>query len=380
MNQAVQVLPHQEITRYDDEIDLFELVSSIWQKKNIIASITFVATMLAALVAFKLPTTWESSTKIYKAESSDLTDLNIVWSLLNNDETANPVTPGITYSHFYRALSSPKVQWKAFSSSGLEAKALEDVITSKQEQAVNAAWIRFTDLLVIERSDEDKKHVNPVAFTKISFQSDDQKFSAQLINDYLLPEAYTYARELLLSNLESDRSRKLVRVDRQIAEIETQFIESNQTREIAIKDALAVAKAGNIEQSDNLNLSRTLGDKSFMLGTRILNEQLNIQQKEINRYQFFSRNDKYLEDKRPYLPAVASILIGDRQRISGLDLSNLQWNSVSQDLPALVPAAPIKPKKSLIVALGLILGLMVGVFTALIKTAVEKRRVSLTAL
>ena len=375
MNQAVQVLSPQKIVRYDDDIDLFELAASIWQKKSLIATVTLAVTLTAVLVAFKIPPTWESSTKIYKADSSDLTELNIIWGLLNNDETANPISPGITYSHFYRALTSPKVQWQVFYSSGLEAKARENYPVSEQEQAVNSAWEGFTEALVIERSDEDKKHVSPVTFTKISYQSDDQKLSAQLINDHLLPAAQAYTRKLLLSNLESDRSRKLEKIDRQIAEIETRFIESNQTKEIAIRDALAVAKAGNIEQSDNLNLSRTLGDKSFMLGTRILKEQLSIQQAEINRYQFFSRDPK-AGDTRPYLPSVASILIGDRQRVAGLDLKNLQWDSVSQDLPALVPASPIKPKKALIVALGLILGLMAGVFAALIKTAVEKRAVS----
>ena len=378
MNQAVQILPSQELTRHDDDIDLFELISSIWKKKSIVAAIMIAATMLSALIGFVSPEVWESSTNIYKADSSDLTDLNITWGLLNNDETANPISPEMTYSHFYRALTSPKVQWQVFSSSGLEAKARKGLPAVRQEQAVNSAWQGFIKSLIIERSDENKEYVSPVAYTAVSYRSDNPKFSAQLINDYLLPAAQAYTRKLLLSNLESDRSRKLEKIDRQIAEIETRFIESNQTREIAIRDALAVAKAGNIEQSDNLNLSRTLGDKSFMLGTRILKEQLSIQQAEINRYQFFSRGHK-AGDTRPYLPSVASILIGDRQRVAGLDLKNLQWNSVSQDLPALVPASPITPKKALIVILGLVLGLMAGVLAALIKTAVEKRAVSKVA-
>src|SRR5690606_35050955 len=50
---------------------------------------------------------------------------------------------------------------------------------------------------------------------------------------------------------------------------------------------------------------------------------------------------------------------------SGLDLN--QMRLVRVDQPAVDPLAPISPKRALIVALGLILGGMLGVFAALLR-------------
>ena len=57
-----------------------------------------------------------------------------------------------------------------------------------------------------------------------------------------------------------------------------------------------------------------------------------------------------------------------------LDFSNLDLVRIDQ--PAIQPAKPIKPKKILIMSLGLILGGMLGVFIALVRGMLAKRRES----
>jgi chain length determinant protein (polysaccharide antigen chain regulator) len=47
---------------------------------------------------------------------------------------------------------------------------------------------------------------------------------------------------------------------------------------------------------------------------------------------------------------------------------------VRVDQIAEVPVSPVKPKKALIVAVAAVLGLMLGVFIALIRQAVKKRK------
>lgn len=49
-------------------------------------------------------------------------------------------------------------------------------------------------------------------------------------------------------------------------------------------------------------------------------------------------------------------------------------NLVRIDQVAVEPTSPIKPKKSLIVALGIVLGGMLGVFAALIRSMIRKRK------
>jgi len=55
-----------------------------------------------------------------------------------------------------------------------------------------------------------------------------------------------------------------------------------------------------------------------------------------------------------------------------LDDSNV--SVVEIDETAEVPTTPIKPKKSLIVAVGIVLGGMLGVFAALIRSMIRKRK------
>ena len=58
-------------------------------------------------------------------------------------------------------------------------------------------------------------------------------------------------------------------------------------------------------------------------------------------------------------------------------MDNNQVAVATIDELAEVPVKPIKPKKSLIVAIGALLGGMLGIFIALIKAAIRKRKLQL---
>jgi len=61
-------------------------------------------------------------------------------------------------------------------------------------------------------------------------------------------------------------------------------------------------------------------------------------------------------------------------RLKSLEVDMDKLNLVRIDQVAVEPANPIKPKKSLIVALGIVLGGMLGVFAALIRSMIRKRK------
>ena len=372
MNKAVQTL--SDVSRYqDDEIDLFELGANLWRKKATIITVAALITVAAAVMAFMLPKSWESKTQVYQVNAYELAELNSAWGLITSDETANLINPQSTFDSYYRHLTSPKILWQVFEQSGLKQMVLAE--PNAGDAQVNSAWDQFQENLSIERSDaSSKKQADPVPYISISFTSDDQAFSAKLINEYLIPAARKASVEAFTLNMESDKDRRLEKIDRDIAQIETTYIENNQVKKIARKEALLLAEAGNIsELPENLNLSRTLGDKSFLLGTKILKEQLRIQQQQIKNYYFVSRPEVNGADK-PMLPAVSSIVFQQKNKLENLDLGGIFWSPVSVDLPAQIPSAPVKPKKSLIVALGMILGGMLGIFVALIQIAIASRK------
>lgn len=67
----------------------------------------------------------------------------------------------------------------------------------------------------------------------------------------------------------------------------------------------------------------------------------------------------------------------EEARLKGLDLDLSSLSLVRIDRPALQPSQPVRPRKALIVAVGLVLGGVLGVFAALIRGFV-KRRLSVT--
>jgi len=51
----------KEIEQFDDEIDLFELIQSLWKEKVLIVAITAVITLIGSGVAFSLTPIYEAS-------------------------------------------------------------------------------------------------------------------------------------------------------------------------------------------------------------------------------------------------------------------------------------------------------------------------------
>ena len=70
-------------------------------------------------------------------------------------------------------------------------------------------------------------------------------------------------------------------------------------------------------------------------------------------------------------------MVGSQEQLSFLKTVEVRPENVSVftlDSAAEVPETPIKPKKSLIVALGIVLGGMLGVFIALVRVLIRRGR------
>ena len=62
----------KEIEQFDDEIDQFELIQSLWKEKVLIVAITAVIKLIGGGVAFLTPPTYESSVKMLPPSQSDV--------------------------------------------------------------------------------------------------------------------------------------------------------------------------------------------------------------------------------------------------------------------------------------------------------------------
>lgn len=82
---------------------------------------------------------------------------------------------------------------------------------------------------------------------------------------------------------------------------------------------------------------------------------------------------KAREGEDLYLTNLAQ-LREEASRLKGIKLDTERLRLVRLDQPALQSLNPIKPKKALILALGLVLGAMLGVFVALVRSLMNRDR------
>lgn len=80
---------------------------------------------------------------------------------------------------------------------------------------------------------------------------------------------------------------------------------------------------------------------------------------------------KAREGEDLYLTNLAQ-LREEASRLKGIKLDTERLRLVRLDQPALQSLNPIKPKKALILALGLVLGAMLGIFVALVRSLMNR--------
>lgn len=82
---------------------------------------------------------------------------------------------------------------------------------------------------------------------------------------------------------------------------------------------------------------------------------------------------KYLDDYMAYVTKISAVQLNEYFQALGVSHSVSPESLYRVEQASELPTQPIKPKKPLIVALGLVLGGMLGVFIALIRLMLKKR-------
>lgn len=349
----------------DDEIDLFELAEKLWNKKLLIIAITGIVAVIAVAVALLLPPTWQSEARIYMSSNADLAQLNDIRNQLGVD----PLTPEDSYNSYYRYITSRATLREVFNSSGLAKKALEKNPGDNKEKALGAAFNGFSKNLSFSTSNPKKDATN---FLSIQFSSDNQTFAADLINNYLLPTAQRKTIAAMSADVSTTLRSRKADLTQQIELREQSFLQKQLSISARLEEALTVAKTGGITRPLQGEAISSSPYGEFSLGSDVLASQLHVQKTKTERYRLITQPKAGDQDK-PLLTAVAPLYLS-LQALEKLDIQLNRLQPVEIDEPAAIPTSPIKPKKKLIVALGVVLGGMLGVFVALIQIAIASRK------
>jgi chain length determinant protein (polysaccharide antigen chain regulator) len=339
----------------DDEIDLFQLFSNLWAQKLLIIVVTVLITAVGGFYAFLSTPIYESKLYLLPPTEKDTVQLKkLAQYTSTSTSTSTNYSTSYVYDKFIETLNSNYTKWSFF-----QRPEIKQYYMNSGSSELNA-WEDFLKDLAINLPKKDKSTID------VSFKTDSAQHSAQWLNNYI-----EHVTSLTKNQLASDIAEEIDSRKEQIALQISSRIElysSNLKKEIAkLTEALAIAKSLgltsplNMDAIDNEKNDMMIDEvrRLYKLGSHALEAEITA-----------LKNRKQSE---LFIPGLADLL-QQQAVLTSLIVDKANIQPVQIDLAAQVTEEPIKPRKVLILAVSLILGAMLGIFSALIRSVIVNRK------
>ncbi|HEY6610885.1 MAG TPA: Wzz/FepE/Etk N-terminal domain-containing protein [Pseudomonas sp.] len=340
--------------RYDDdEIDLRELFAGLWAERLLILLVTLVIGAGAAAYAFLATPVYEAKSSLLPPRLSDIAGYNVgrAEARLVEFKVAD------VYSVFTRNLTSEAMRRSFFRDVYLPS--LSEAQRAKPEDAL---WKRFNEKVLSAKAPDVK--TRPDHFD-VRVEHDNPQLATEWVNLFV-QRAVTRSRDDMQQNVLSEIDTRIQSIERQIEVLRSTAMKRREDRVAQLREALTVAEAVGQEQPLITTLSASSageltssleGSLLYMRGARAIRAELQV-----------------LESRQSDDPFIAELRsLQDRlEFLKGIDVKPDNVAVFTLDSAAEVPETPIKPKKALILAIGVVLGGMLGVFIALVRRMIRK--------
>lgn len=409
----------------NDEIDLVELFRALWRQRLLIVGVTFAATLIAAAYAFLATPYYQTKTYLRPVPQSTLDQLN--------ETGIYKLTPEEALSRVASGLSSYDKRLDYF----LSNQELFQAIEPKSDSA-EQAFADFNEQAFEMLHPDPKKTENRSAYVGLKLTYPKGMEGSTIVNgfvDYVLElERKEIAEDLeslianrlasLDMNMEAQRANYSASKEAKIATL----LEDAALKRAQLQDELAALRAELKTRRNNriqeLNEAITIADSlgirtptspsamaaSARSGTQVIRTEVTNQEAPLyflgtealtaERDALKNRtSDDFVEPRIAEIQSELTLLENNREveilkaregedlyltnlaqlreeasRLKGIKLDTERLRLVRLDQPALQSLNPIKPKKALILALGLVLGAMLGIFVALVRSLMNRDR------
>lgn len=420
MNNTPQL--HQYLP--SDEIDLFELFGAIWKQKKLVIGCTIVAGLLGVGYAYLAPRVYQVSSVLRPAAINELDALNRseVYKLPPADALAKVTAQLDSYETrlgFFRA--NPAL-FEAFQQPG---RSLEQSFEAFNNNAINLVLPdpKKADSNSVRLEMQYPNGIDGVAILNglvayaIARQRQQVGADLKVIVNNRLSEIKgkidaaranyeTGKASQIAKLLEADKVKRAQLRD-ELGALRLQMETQRTSRLAELAEAISIAKSIGIRNPTTPSAMGTeaLRGSSQVMRTEVTNQKIplyfmgsealeaeraalarrtnsdftnpriaeigkELRMLEVNRevevLDSRKSEDMFLQDVEP--------LWAEEARLRGLNIDMSALKLVTVDRQAQEPLGPIKPKKSVIVALSLLAGLMLGVLVALIRHFVRVRR------
>lgn len=342
---------HQLNVLHTDDTSLFEIIESIWKEKILIIAITVIITSIAVIYTFTAQPAYQATTVFYQPSASSIQSYNI-----GRKEAELPeYTIANVYDIFLTNLNSHQLRKTFF-----EEVYLPSLNPAQQQAPLSTLISNLNDAILVKQLSSNTSNEHQI--TAISQNAEEAAEWANLF----LQKAIELSKKEIETDIFSELSIRKKSINLRIDNLITKAWAERQDEIIRLKEALIIAKAIGLENPtlpDGKNTTEGANyvdrNLSYMRGSKALESQI-----------------KALEARKDDFAFVPEI----RDLTSQLDfLNSLEQNFdkadvIQLDRKALAADAPFKPNKRLIIIVSSILSGVLGVFIALIRTAVRNRK------
>lgn len=410
-----------------DEIDLAELFQSLWVQRFLVVLVTAVVAILVTGYALFATPYYEVNSILRPAPIKSLAELNSsgVYALdpekalqrvgaalnsyetriaffNNNRELFEPLRTGEqTLEQAFRQFDEK--QFSLIQADPKKTDNLTSYIGVRLEYPLGVDGVRIVNALVAQAILDERKRVVDDVGAVIDNKLNNIKRQMRAAR-----ASYDASKEARIASLSEDDKLKRAQLQDELKALRVELRTHRQNRITQLGEAIRVARelgvakpttpssfgessapfTGNVFRTEVFNQQLPL----YFMGSEALEAERNSLrerrsddhvepriaqiQKEL---QLLERNRQIevlngRENEDLFLTALAE-LREEAAQLSGIEIDPGKLSLVTVDQPAVEPLSPIKPKKFLVIALGIVFGCILGVFIALIRSMVRRHNV-----
>lgn len=338
----------------DDEIDLFELAKNLWSQKLLIILVTMVVTAAAAAYAYFSSPVYEVSAHLLAPRSSDIAGYNL------GRAEAGLVALDVpnVYASYLTSLASETLRRSFFREIYLPSQS-----EGKKAGAQDRLWEDFNRTVTLKPPSEKNKFES----FEVIFQHENPQVAEKWLGEFVRRSAAQTKAEIQRDEMQ-EVNLKALGIERTIDSLRVTALKQRQDRIARLQEALKVAMAVG-KKAPEVTAGRTSSDgelTGFVDGSLMYMRGANAIRAELDILQARKSDDPFIAELRGLQASLAFL--------KAIDSKPDNVAVVTVDSMDEVPETPIKPKKALIIALGVVLGGMLGVFIALVRSMLRKRR------
>lgn len=328
---------------HDDEIDLFELIATLWRHKWLIIGITILATLLAGVIAFfVMKPSYQSQATITPPNQYQITALNSGIVLLQADQKVSTISPDQVYNTLIQTLGSTDLQRQFFRDSFLPRHKDDPKLEDNQQN-----FKAFQKSLSIQKVADNNNR-------NITFSDETPQEAYELLNEFL-QFANNETKTLILDNRKAEIDTMVSNIENTLQGMQIEMDAQAEFELSELKNAYETAMT--LEISTPMEKPTEL----YQQGTHALASKIKFLETQKENY---SRNNRY---------NTLSMMLDSYKAIqlpSADQFSTFTFNALPE-----VPEIPTKPNKKLIVIIGFLLGGMLGVIIVLLREAIRNYKI-----